>query len=144
MNLKSIFTILALIIVFAGCIQQGSAGASGQQGPTGSQGEQGPQGEQGATGPQGPQGQTGSQGPSGVSNYEVVKVFDNSVVYCSSNDTKVIGGGCYCENMNKQFILWSVPLTGTTDGWQCFCREEGQPCCEDPWEIYVICANVEN
>jgi hypothetical protein len=46
--------------------------------------------------------------------------------------------------MNGELIVWSIPLHGVgTDGWQCFCRDEGQPCCNNPWQIYAICADVE-
>ena len=129
-------TIMALTLVpLAGCT--GPEGPIGPQGEQGSAGSQGLQGEPGPTGPQGP------AGPKGLSGYEVIVVFDSDCVYCSSNDKKVLGGGCYCKNMNKEFILWSRPISGPPDGWQCFCRDEGQPCCNNPWQIYVICADVD-
>ena len=136
-------TIMALALVpLAGCT--GPEGPTGQQGPTGPQGEQGPIGSQGLQGELGPEaGPQGPAGPKGLSGYEVIVVFDSDCVYCSSNDKKVLGGGCYCENMYKEFIMWSRPISGPPDGWHCICREEGKPCCKNPWQIYVICADVD-
>jgi len=147
--------LLALSILFiAGCAQTGAQGSRGDIGPAGPlgpkgdtgaigpAGPQGPRGDTGTIGPAGPQGLQGLNGSKGVSGYEVVKVFDKTEVYCSSNHKKVLGGGCYCENMNTETILWTTPLSGTPNGWQCNCRKEGQPCCKNPWEIYVICADV--
>ncbi len=144
------------VVLISGCVQQaGSQGPQGLAGPqglkgdtgvTGSQGPQGlagPQGLKGDTGVTGSQGPQGPAGPTGLSGYEVVKVFNSTTVYCSSNDKKVLGGGCYCENMNNEFILWTRPLSGTQNGWECHCRKEGQPCCKNPWEIYVVCADVD-
>ena len=146
-----IFLIAAGVLFVAGCAQTGAQGArgdigpAGPQGPTGAtgpQGLQGPKGDIGVIGPEGPEGPQGLNGSKGVSGYELVKVFDKTEVYCSSNHKKVLGGGCYCENMNNEIILWTTPLSGTPNGWQCMCRKEGQPCCENPWEIYAICADV--
>ena len=153
----SIFLLASSLLFIAGCAQTGPQGSRGDVGPAGPQGPKGDQGMTGPAGPQGPRGDTGAMGPAGpagpegpqglngskgVSGYEIVKVFDKTEVYCSSNSKKVLGGGCYCENMNKEFVLWTIPLSGTPNGWQCHCREEGQPCCNNPWEIFVICANV--
>jgi hypothetical protein len=134
-----ILTIIALALVpLVGCTgPEGPAGPQGPHGEQGPTGPQGPQGEQGSVGPQGP------VGPAGLSGYEVIVAYDSDCVYCSSNDKKVLGGGCYCENMNKEFILWSRPILGPPDGWQCLCREELQPCCENPWQIYVICVDAD-
>lgn len=157
------FGILALaivgIVLISGCTVPGSQGPQGPKGDTGtigSAGPQGPKGDTGATGPAGPQGpqglkgDTGTAGPAGpqglegVSGYEALHEFNATLIYCSSADKKVLGGGCYCENMNAEFITWTRPISGnSTNGWQCFCREEGKPCCKNPWDIYVICADAD-
>lgn len=152
-----IFLISLSVLFVAGCAQTGAQGARGDIGPAGLQGPkgdtgvigpagpqglQGPKGDTGVIGPAGPEGPPGLNGSKGISGYEVVKVFSAEEAYCSSNHKKVLGGGCECTNMNKEFILWSVPISSTPNGWQCLCREEGQPCCETPTQIYVVCADV--
>lgn len=133
------------VLIISGCVQAGPQGPTGVAGPAGSQGPigpQGPKGDKGDTGAIGPQGPPGN-GSEALEGYEIKKSFDNTTIYCSSSSKKVLGGGCYCENMNKQLIVWSVPIAGTLNGWQCFCREEGHDCCENPWLIYVICADKD-
>ena len=146
--------LFVLGVLFIGCAQTGAQGTQGPRGDPGPAGPQGPKGDTGAIGPAGPQGlkgDTGDIGPAGpkglngskgVSGYEIIRLLNTKYVYCSSNSKKVLGGGCLCENMNKEFILSTVPQSGTPNGWHCICREEGQPCCKTPTEIYVICADA--
>ena len=120
---------IAVLLLLAGCAQDGTKGPAGSDGADGAEGARGPQGATGAQGLEGPRGQPGSCNFSKTNTFAVTAAatvtHGNStlvVARCSDVDDVVMGGGCgIAEGLTvSSSYPYQPDVLGELSGWACF------------------------